>query len=276
MKKNGNYLGKYLKSNALVLLCELAVVLLLGFICSFIVDADPLWLAPVLAFVAYLMAELRFMMAYVATNVRRDREADPAPAQDAYDEMLNEALAEQPEEQTAAPAMPYVAPAEDAAEQAAAEQTAEQAAEQTVEQTVYEETTEAASPLQQSIDMDDEDEAVDALFAEYMSKQTETSETSEPIAVPVADVAAMETAPAASEAESPEFELTADPTLAVELTSEVAPEAVPAVELEAAAAPAPMESLELVDEEDFTMDDEPSGNAPTVARDVLDIGEIDA
>jgi hypothetical protein len=37
-----------------------------------------------------------------------------------------------------------------------------------------------------------------------------------------------------------------------------------------------MESLELVDEEDFTMDDEPSGNAPTVARDVLDIGEIDA
>ena len=78
MKKNENYIGKYLKSNALVLVCELAVVLLLGFICAFIVNADPLWLAPVLAFVAYLMAELRFMMSYMAEQARRDK-AEKAP-----------------------------------------------------------------------------------------------------------------------------------------------------------------------------------------------------
>ena len=46
-------------------------------------------------------------------------------------------------------------------------------------------------------------------------------------------------------------------------------------EPEVEAEPIRRETLELPDEEDFTMDDEPRGNAPAVARDVLDIGEID-
>ena len=53
MKRNGGYyVGKYLKENGLVLLCELLVVLLLGIICSILLKAEPLWLAHVMAVVA--------------------------------------------------------------------------------------------------------------------------------------------------------------------------------------------------------------------------------
>ena len=47
-RTNGYYFGKYLKDNALVLLCELIVVLLLSVICCIILGGEPLWLAPTL------------------------------------------------------------------------------------------------------------------------------------------------------------------------------------------------------------------------------------
>ena len=75
-KTNGYYMAKYLKSNFFVLLCELVIVLLLSLICAVILESQPVWLAPTLATVAYLMAELRFMMAYVATNARHEQELE--------------------------------------------------------------------------------------------------------------------------------------------------------------------------------------------------------
>lgn len=77
-KTNGYYVGKYLKNNALVLICELIVVLLLSMICTIIMDGKPAWLAPTVAGVTYLIAELRFMMAYVATNARYEHEMEMA------------------------------------------------------------------------------------------------------------------------------------------------------------------------------------------------------
>ena len=75
-KTNGYYMAKYLKNNVVVLICELVIVLLLSVICTVILEGDPVWLAPVLALVAYLMAEVRFMMAYIATNARQDHEIE--------------------------------------------------------------------------------------------------------------------------------------------------------------------------------------------------------
>ncbi len=87
MKRNsGYYIGKYLRENGLVLLCELLVVLLLGIICSILLQAQPLWLAPVMAVVAYFLAEIRFTMAYVAKNVNRDRELNGDDAEDDEEE----------------------------------------------------------------------------------------------------------------------------------------------------------------------------------------------
>lgn len=96
-KTNGYYVAKYLKNNALVLVCELVVVLLLSLICSIIMEAEPMWLAPLIAVVTYLVAELRFMMAYVATNARHEH--DMAVAKGEIDEAEDEETAEAEDEQ---------------------------------------------------------------------------------------------------------------------------------------------------------------------------------
>ena len=66
------YFKNYFKHNGIVLVCELLIVLLLSLVCAILLDASPKWLAPVLAVAAYMLAELRFMMAYVAKCVKRD------------------------------------------------------------------------------------------------------------------------------------------------------------------------------------------------------------
>ena len=71
--KTKQYLNTYFKHNGVVLVCELLIVLLLSLICTILVGAKPVWLAPVLTIVAYLLAELRFMMAYITKCVKRDR-----------------------------------------------------------------------------------------------------------------------------------------------------------------------------------------------------------
>lgn len=70
---NARYIKNYLKHNGIVLICELLIVLLLSIICTILLGGSPKWLAPVLAVAAYLLAELRFMMAYMAKCVKRDR-----------------------------------------------------------------------------------------------------------------------------------------------------------------------------------------------------------
>ena len=90
MNKDFKYYSlKYLKSNGVVLLCELLVVFLLGLVCTLLLGGQPLWLAPVLSVVAYILAELRFMMAYVATvaskaekESRETLEEDALPAEE--------------------------------------------------------------------------------------------------------------------------------------------------------------------------------------------------
>ncbi|MBE6620340.1 MAG: hypothetical protein E7625_03130 [Ruminococcaceae bacterium] len=85
-KSNGYYMASYLKNNWLVLVCELAIVLLLALICTVVVGGQPAWLTPAMAVTAYLLAELRFMMAYVATVAskaekenREELESDELP-----------------------------------------------------------------------------------------------------------------------------------------------------------------------------------------------------
>ena len=68
----GYYIRSYLKKNALVLFFELVVVVLLAMVCTMLLGGSPAWLGPVLAFTAYLLAEMRFMMAFVATNLSKD------------------------------------------------------------------------------------------------------------------------------------------------------------------------------------------------------------
>jgi hypothetical protein len=87
-KSNGYYMTSYLKNNWLVLVCELVIVLLLALICTVVVGGQPTWLAPSMAVTAYLLAELRFMMAYVATvaskaekESRETLEEDALPAE---------------------------------------------------------------------------------------------------------------------------------------------------------------------------------------------------
>lgn len=83
-KKTNQYLKNYFAHNGVVLLCELLIVLLLSLICTMLIGGQPKWLAPTLSVVAYLLAELRFMMAYIAKCVKRDQamqaEATPAVA----------------------------------------------------------------------------------------------------------------------------------------------------------------------------------------------------
>ncbi|MBQ7337881.1 MAG: hypothetical protein IJW40_11830 [Clostridia bacterium] len=67
------YLKNYFKHNGIVLICELLIVLLLSIVCTILLDGSPRWLAPTLAVAAYVLAELRFMMAYIAKCVKRDR-----------------------------------------------------------------------------------------------------------------------------------------------------------------------------------------------------------
>ena len=66
-KSNGYYMRSYLKNNWMVLICELTIVLLLALICTIVVGGQPTWLTPTMVVAAYVLAELRFMMAYVAT-----------------------------------------------------------------------------------------------------------------------------------------------------------------------------------------------------------------
>lgn len=96
-KTNGYYVAKYLKNNALVLVCELVVVLLLSLICSIIMEADPMWLPPVIAVVTYLIAEVRFMMAYVATNARHEHDIAVAKGEIVEDELAKQGADEQEE-----------------------------------------------------------------------------------------------------------------------------------------------------------------------------------
>ena len=87
-----HYLKNYFKHNGVVLVCELLIVLLLSIACTLLLGGKPAWLAPVLAIVAYILAELRFMMAYIAKCVKRDRmlEAQARAAAEAEEEELSE------------------------------------------------------------------------------------------------------------------------------------------------------------------------------------------
>ncbi len=80
MKSNkSRYLKNYFKHNGMVLICELLIVLLLSLVCTLLLKATPVWFAPVMALAAYLLAELRFMMAYIAKCVKRDSQATAQP-----------------------------------------------------------------------------------------------------------------------------------------------------------------------------------------------------
>jgi len=152
-QSNSRYFKNYFKHNGVVLICELLIVLLLSLVCTILLKAQPAWLAPVLAVAAYMLAELRFMMAYVAKCVKRDyllaqqaREAQedeedtPAPVQpapvapadeDEEDEDLDEFADEEDEdevyedEETEDDEETYVAEEEDESEYVVEEEAAE-------------------------------------------------------------------------------------------------------------------------------------------------------
>ena len=89
MKKGiGYYIGSYLKKNALVLFFELVVVVLLAMVCTMLLGGSPVWLAPVLAFTAYLLAEMRFMMAFVATSLNKDAKEESEQEQQEVEDDL--------------------------------------------------------------------------------------------------------------------------------------------------------------------------------------------
>jgi Na+-transporting NADH:ubiquinone oxidoreductase subunit NqrC len=98
------YFKNYFKHNGVVLVCELLIVLLLSLICSILLDGSPRWLTPTLAISAYLLAELRFLMAYIAKCVRRERLAREAmlAAESLAESEAAEDDAEAAEEQDAA------------------------------------------------------------------------------------------------------------------------------------------------------------------------------
>lgn len=87
-KSNGYYMKSYLKNNWLVLLCELVIVLLLALICTVVMEGKPAWLAPAMAVTAYLLAEIRFMMAYVATIAGKAQKEDEAEDEEVPEEDL--------------------------------------------------------------------------------------------------------------------------------------------------------------------------------------------
>ena len=105
-KKTTQYLKNYFSHNGIVLACELLIVLLLSLICTMLIGGQPKWLAPTLSVVAYLLAELRFMMAYIAKCVKRDqaqqsesasKKAEAEAEAQAEDATLEETVAEEDE-----------------------------------------------------------------------------------------------------------------------------------------------------------------------------------
>ncbi len=101
-----HYLKNYFKHNGVVLVCELLIVLLLSIACTFLLNGSPRWLAPALAVAAYILAELRFMMAYIAKCVKRDRmlEAQARAAEEDEDTDLPEDDLPAAEDEEPAPA----------------------------------------------------------------------------------------------------------------------------------------------------------------------------
>lgn len=126
-KKDSN-LKRYLKENLVVLLFELVIVVLLACICSLMMGGKPAWLAPTLAVFAYLMAELRFMMSYMAHCAKQQGENassdETRPIVEAEDEFGDIDAVDEDDEQT-----PFVPPvlkhAEETLDEPAQEATAE-------------------------------------------------------------------------------------------------------------------------------------------------------
>ena len=87
-KSNGYYLKSYLKNNWLVLVCELVIVVLLALICTILIGGQPAWLTPVMALTAYLLAEIRFMMAYIATLATKAQETGDADEEAEEDDLM--------------------------------------------------------------------------------------------------------------------------------------------------------------------------------------------
>lgn len=166
MNKDFKYYSlKYLKSNGVVLLCELLVVFLLGLVCTLLLGGQPLWLAPVLSVVAYILAELRFMMAYVGKNVNHDRAEAYAPVAPKQDKIpvpvkpMAQEVADEDDDDTLAPVSTEIADEEDEADAAFSFDTAEAdgeayepaegdgADEDTIEPDEFEEDEDEASPF---------------------------------------------------------------------------------------------------------------------------------
>lgn len=99
MKKSiGYYMKSYLKNNALVLFFELIVIVLLALVCTVLLGGQPVWLGPVMALVAYLLAEMRFMMAYVASNANKDAKEQPKEAEETEEDDLFGTETEEPDD----------------------------------------------------------------------------------------------------------------------------------------------------------------------------------
>ena len=90
--KNGTgyYLKSYLKNNLAVLIFELIIIVLLAVVCTVLLGGEPVWLGSVLALCAYLLAELRFMMSYVASKTRKQAEAEQEALKQMPDELEEE------------------------------------------------------------------------------------------------------------------------------------------------------------------------------------------
>ncbi len=198
-KTNGYYVAKYLKNNALVLVCELIVVLLLSLICAIIMEAEPMWLAPLIAVVTYLIAEVRFMMAYVATNARHEQEMAKTRGEDAEqtEESADEAEPSDAENAVAAAAVMAEQDGDDETEQASVPEEADLEPEETPEQesTDGREEQETSVPVLDvpasgDVDMDEEDEAVDALFAFSEAETAEDEISEQEIALEPIDISA--------------------------------------------------------------------------------------
>ena len=94
-EKNDRSLKQYFKENLVVLLFELVIVLLLSCICTLMLGGKPAWLPPVLAVFAYLMAEMRFLMAYLAGCSHKEPEASSEDMEDEDDLGMPQDFAEQ-------------------------------------------------------------------------------------------------------------------------------------------------------------------------------------
>ncbi len=93
MKKGlGYYMKNYFKHNLVVLLFELVIIVLIGVLVTMLLGGQPAWLGPVLAVTGYLLAEIRFMMAYIAEKSRE------AAEQEAQADELIDAPVETPDE----------------------------------------------------------------------------------------------------------------------------------------------------------------------------------